>query len=117
MLLPFVFAWDKQIRDAQYSEDSLAEGPHCHLWKILQTLARVKPGMIVVVTEVGVWSMGDVIYKERGARDPKVPTLFQIACVDTGVIRWVNADQVTQVMLPGATDYTLSPWRWFSIRT
>ena len=66
MLLPFVFAWDKQIRDAQYSEDSLAEGPHCHLWKILQTLARVKPGMIVVVTEVGVWSMGDVIYKEGG---------------------------------------------------
>ena len=47
-------------------------------------LARLKPGMNVVVTEVGFWWMGDVIYKEGGARDPKVPTLFQIACVDTG---------------------------------
>ena len=52
----------------------------------------------VVVTEVGFWWMGDVIYKEGGARDPKVPTLFQIACVDTGVIRWVNADLVTHVV-------------------
>ena len=54
--------------------------------------------MNVVVAEVGVWWMGDVIYKEEGARDPKVPTLFQIACVDTGVIRWVNADLVTHVV-------------------
>ena len=42
--------------------------------------------------------MGDVIYKEGGARDPKVPMLFQIACVDTGVICWVNADLVTHVV-------------------
>ena len=54
--------------------------------------------MNVVVTEVGFWWMGDVIYRERGARDPKVPTLFQIACVDTGVICWVNADLVTHVV-------------------
>ena len=54
--------------------------------------------MNVVVTEVGFWWMGDVIYKEGGASDPKVPTLFQIACVDTGVIRWVNADLVTHVV-------------------
>ena len=54
--------------------------------------------MNVVVTEVGFWLMCDVIYKEGGARDPKVPTLFQIACVDTGVIRWVNADLVTHVV-------------------
>ena len=50
--------------------------------------------MNIVVTEVGFWWMGGFIYKEGGARDPKVPTLFQIACVDTGVIRWVNADLV-----------------------
>ena len=42
--------------------------------------------------------MGDVIYNEGGARDPKVPTLFQIVCVDTGVIRWVNADLVTHLV-------------------
>jgi len=59
---------------------------------------HVKPGMTVVVTEAGSWWMGDVIDKEGGARDPKVPTLFQIACVDTGVIRWVNADMVTHVV-------------------
>ena len=97
MLLPFVFAWDKQIRDALYSEDSLAEGPHGHLWQILQTLARLKPGMTVVVTEGGFWWMAEVTYKE-GGKGSEVPTLFQIACVDTGVIHWVNADLVTHVV-------------------
>ena len=60
----------------------------------------VTPGMTVVVTEEDSWWMGDVLYKEGGARNPEVPTLFQIACVDTGVIRWVNADLVTHVMPP-----------------
>ena len=32
-----------------------------------------------------------------GARNPKVPTLFQVADVDTGVINWVNADLVTHI--------------------
>ena len=59
---------------------------------------HVKAGMTVVVSEGENWWMGDVIYKEGGARDPKVPTLFQTACVDTGVIRWVNADLVTHVV-------------------
>ena len=58
----------------------------------------VKPGMTVVVTEKESWWMGDVLYKEGGARNPKVPTLFQIACVDTGMIRWVNADLVTHIV-------------------
>ena len=57
----------------------------------------VKPGMTVVVTEEDSWWMGDVLYEEGGARNPKVPTLFQIACVDTGMIRWVNADLVTHI--------------------
>ena len=58
----------------------------------------VKPGMTVVVTEEDSWWMGDVLFKEGGARNPKVPTLFQIACVDTGMIRWVNADLVTHIV-------------------
>ena len=58
----------------------------------------VKAGMTVVVTEKESWWMGDVLYKEGGARNPKVPTLFQIACVDTGMIRWVNADLVTHIV-------------------
>ena len=54
--------------------------------------------MAVVVTEEDPWWMGDVLFKEGGALDPKVPTLFQIACVDTGTIRWVNADLVTHIV-------------------
>ena len=46
------------------------------------------------------WWMGQILWVEGGARDPKVPTLFQVSDVDTGVIRWVNADQVKQIMLP-----------------
>ena len=46
------------------------------------------------------WWMGQILWVEGGARDPKVPTLFQISDIDTGVIRWVNADQVQQIMLP-----------------
>ena len=45
---------------------------------------HVKAGMTVVVSEGENWWMGDVIYKEGGARDPKVPTLFQIAFFDRG---------------------------------
>ena len=44
--------------------------------------------------------MGQILWKEGGARDPKVPTLFQVSDVDTGVIRWVNADQVQKVLIP-----------------
>ena len=44
------------------------------------------------------WWMGDVIHVDGGARDPNVPTLFQIANVDSGEIRWVNADLVTHVV-------------------
>ena len=67
-----------------------------------------KSGDVVVVwddpslvgSESTDWWMGEILWVEGGARDPKVPTLFQISDVDTGVIRWVNADQVKQVMLP-----------------
>ena len=36
---------------------------------------------------------------EENACDQMVPTLFHIACVDTGVIRWVNADLVSKIAL------------------
>ena len=67
----------------------------------------VKPGMTVVVQDkpaVGRagsserWWMGQVIWCEGGARDPRVNSLFQIADVDDGEIRWVNADQVSHVV-------------------
>ena len=67
-----------------------------------------KSGDVVIVwddpalagTESKDWFMGQILWVEGGARDPKVPTLFQVSDVDTGVIRWVNADQVQQIMLP-----------------
>ena len=67
-----------------------------------------KSGDLVIVwdnpTRVGTestdWFMGQILWVEGGARNPKVPTLFQVSDIDTGVIRWVNADQVQQIMLP-----------------
>ena len=44
------------------------------------------------------WWMADVIFVDGGARNPKVPTLFQVADVDSGVVRWVNADLVTHIV-------------------
>ena len=46
------------------------------------------------------WWMGEILWVEGGARDAKVSTLIQVSDVDTGMIRWVNGDQVKQVMLP-----------------
>ena len=52
---------------------------------------HVKPGMTVIVSDTdGAWRMADVIWVDGGARNPKVPTLFQVADVDTGVINWIN---------------------------
>ena len=60
---------------------------------------HVQPGMTVIVTDTdGAWRMADVIWVDGGARDPKVPTLFQVADVDAGVINWVNADLVTHIV-------------------
>ena len=60
---------------------------------------HVKSGMTVIVTGTdGTWRMADVIWVDGGARNPKVPTLFQVADVDTGVINWVNADLVTHIV-------------------
>ena len=44
------------------------------------------------------WWMADVIFVDGGARNPKVPTLFQVANVDSGVVRWVNADLATHIV-------------------
>ena len=46
----------------------------------------------------GEWFMGQVIWCEGGARDPRVNTMFQVANVDNGEITWVNGDAVTHVL-------------------
>ena len=42
--------------------------------------------------------MADGIGVDGGARNAKVPTLFQAADGDTGVINWINADLVTHIV-------------------
>ena len=59
---------------------------------------QVRAGMTVIVKDGKDWRMADVIWVDGGARNPKVPTLFQVADVDTGVINRVNADLVTHIV-------------------
>ena len=42
--------------------------------------------------------MADVIHVDGGARNPKVPTLFQVADVDNGTVSWINADLVSHIV-------------------
>ena len=56
---------------------------------------HVKAGMTVIAEDGRDWRMADVTWVDGGARNPKVPTLFQVADVDTGVFNWINADLVT----------------------
>ena len=59
---------------------------------------RLKASMTVIVTDTDVaWRMADVIWVDGGARSPKVPTLFEMADVDIGVINWINADLMTHI--------------------
>ena len=66
----------------------------------------VVPGITVVVRHDHMtgekahkdWWMGQVIHCGGAARDPSIHNLFQIADVDSGVIRWVNADLVTHIL-------------------
>ena len=43
------------------------------------------------------WWMAQVIHCGGAARDPGIHNLFQIADVDSGVIRWVDTDLVTHI--------------------
>ena len=66
----------------------------------------VKPGMTVIVKcdflvgekQEKDWWMGQVLNCGGAARDPSIYNLFQVADVDSGVIRWINADLVTHIV-------------------
>ncbi len=70
------------------------------------TFLSVKPGDHVIVQATqqvahrfdNDWWMGQVIFCEGDARDPKANTMFQIANVDDGHITWINGDEVTHVV-------------------
>lgn len=78
--------------------------PGCH--QPAPAFLNARPGDFVIVAKAGDaalhddgdWWMGQVVFCEGGARDPRVNSLFQIADVDDGCIHWVNADQVTHVL-------------------
>ena len=63
---------------------------------------HVRPGHFVIVGggqfDQGDWWMGQVIFCEGSARNPRLPSLFQVADVDTGVVRWINADAISDVI-------------------
>ena len=59
---------------------------------------HVRAGMTVIVENGSDWRIADVIWVDGGARNPRVPTLFQVADVGTGIINWVNADLVTHIV-------------------
>ena len=63
-------------------------------------LLSVKAGMTIICgsSDSDDWWMADVLHVDGGARDPKVPTLFQVADVDDGTVRWVCADLVTHIV-------------------
>ena len=74
-----------------------------HLERCCRTRAdlvflQVKAGMTVIVANGSDWRMADVIWVDGGARNPKVPTLFQVVDVDKGDITWVSADLVTHIV-------------------
>ena len=60
----------------------------------------VRAGMTVIIGNDNSddWWMADVLHVDGGARDPRVPTLFQVADGDDGTIRWVCADVVTHIV-------------------
>ena len=58
----------------------------------------VKVPQQVAQQEVDDWWLGQVVFCEGGARDPRVNTMFQVSNVDDGGIHWVNGDEVTQTL-------------------
>ena len=69
-----------------------AESPFLH----------VRPGHFVIVggdqLDQGDWWMGQVIFCEGSVRRPRLPSLVQVADVDTGAITWINADAISDVI-------------------
>ena len=56
---------------------------------------KVKPGDTVLIGEKEIVK---VISFVGGARDPEVPTLFQVVDVDSGEIKFVHGEEVKQIL-------------------
>ena len=60
-----------------------------------QEFLKVKPGDTVLV---GKDEIAKVLSFVGGARDPDSPTLFQVANVDSGEIKFVHGEEVKQIL-------------------
>ena len=56
---------------------------------------KVKPGDTVLIGEN---EIAIVLSYVGGARDPDSPTLFQVANVDSGEIKFVHGEEVKQIL-------------------
>ena len=56
---------------------------------------KVKPGDTVLVGED---EIAKVLSFVGGARDPDAPTLFQVANVDSGEIKFIHGEEVKQIL-------------------
>ena len=56
---------------------------------------KVKPGDTVLLGED---EIAKVLSFVGGARDPDAPTLFQVANVDSGEIKFVHGEEVKQIL-------------------
>ena len=66
-----------------YSDEELVEEP---------LFLKVKCGDAVLYEND---QIGKVLTFIGGSRDPDAPSLFQIANVDSGEIRWIHGEEVT----------------------
>ncbi len=56
---------------------------------------KVRPGDAVLYEKD---QIGKVLTFVGGSRDPDAPSLFQIANVDSGEIRWIHGEEVTEIV-------------------
>ena len=56
---------------------------------------KVRPGDAVLYEKD---QIGKVLTFVGGSRDPDAPSLFQIANVDSGEIRWILGEEVTDIV-------------------
>ena len=56
---------------------------------------KVRPGDAVLYEKD---QIGKILTFIGGARDPAAPTLFQIANVDSGEIRWIHGEEVKEIV-------------------
>ena len=69
-----------------YSDEELVEEP---------LFLKVKCGDAVLYEND---QIGKVLTFIGGSRDPDAPSLFQIANVDSGEIRWIHCEEVTEIV-------------------